>query len=168
MAAPNVARHEATRRGPGDANRRCQTCNTLLGSVQARKYHEVLPRLSHFQFRVQFFLLKSPAPQHPGHDPVVVFGTSSVHTLGGRAWACPRQDVISNQASGPHSSSPVSLGFFLVTPFFGHAHFKEVISMFAHNLAYSTDHIRGDPTRRNGGCRENQKTTEFRAPHRRH
>ena len=40
MTVQNLPRHEATCRGAGDANRKCNRCGKILGSVQARKNHE--------------------------------------------------------------------------------------------------------------------------------
>ena len=40
MIVPNLERHEAVCRGPGNANLTCIRCGKVLGSVQARKNHE--------------------------------------------------------------------------------------------------------------------------------
>ena len=40
VIVPNLERHEDVCRGPGAANRTCNRCGKVLGSVQARKNHE--------------------------------------------------------------------------------------------------------------------------------
>ena len=40
MSLSNLPRHEAQCRGPDPANRTCERCGSVLGSIQARKIHE--------------------------------------------------------------------------------------------------------------------------------